>query len=79
MKKRMKGSEASRRHAETPTTSEVTELAAKVLGRKMEAASWMQTPQRALGEQIPIELCRTARGRQKVRAVLGAINDGGYL
>jgi len=79
MKKRMKGSEASRRLAETPTTSEVTELAGKVLGGEMDAASWMQTPQRALGEQIPIELCRTARGRQKVRAVLGAINDGGYL
>ena len=79
MKKQMKGSETSRRLAVTPTTSEVTKLAVKVLGMEMDAASWMQTPQRALGEQIPVELCRTARGRQKVQDVLGAIDDGGYL
>jgi uncharacterized protein (DUF2384 family) len=39
----------------------------------------MQTPQHALGEKTPLELCDTPAGRKKVRDVLGAIEDGGYL
>ena len=56
---------------------EIVDRAVAVLGSQRSATLWMQTPQVALGEKIPLELCRTAAGRRKVMDVLGAIEDGG--
>lgn len=61
------------------TPQRIVEMTGEVLGSQRSAMLWMQMPQVAFGETIPLELCRTAAGRRKVMNVLGAIEDGGYL
>jgi len=67
------------RKASRATAIKVEERAAEVLGSKRAAREWMHTPQRALGERVPHEMLTSAEGIKEVLAVLGAIEDGGYL
>jgi hypothetical protein len=61
------------------SAASVEARAVEVLGSKRIARSWMRTPQRALAEIVPLEMLGTTEGIKEVLAVLGAIEDGGYL
>lgn len=51
--------------------------AAAIFGSQAAAQRWMVTPNRALGEQIPISLCATEIGGTQVHRVLAALEHGG--
>ena len=51
--------------------------AAEVIGDTSEV--WLQTPQRALGGQIPSVVATTPEGIEAVLQLLEGIHDGGYL
>lgn len=57
----------------------VLRRASDVLGNKEAAASWMNTPQKALGEQTPLSLLVRDVGTEEVLNVLTAIQYGVYL
>jgi putative toxin-antitoxin system antitoxin component (TIGR02293 family) len=51
--------------------------AAELLGNQRAAQRWMMTPNRALGDQVPINLCATEIGGTQVHRVLAALEHGG--
>ena len=57
----------------------VLRRASDVLGNKEAAASWINTPQKALGEQTPLSLLVRDVGTEEVLNVLTAIRYGVYL
>jgi len=50
--------------------------ATEVLNSREEANHWLQTPKKALGGQIPLELADTEVGADEVRDLLGRIEHG---
>jgi putative toxin-antitoxin system antitoxin component (TIGR02293 family) len=57
----------------------VLRRASDVLGDKEAAASWINTPQKALGDQTPLSLLVRDVGTEEVLNVLTAIRYGVYL
>lgn len=53
--------------------------AREVLESEQGAREWLRTPQRALGDRVPLALIERDVGAQEVLNVLAAIEDGGYL
>ena len=56
----------------------VITLATEILGTKEKASSWLRTPNRALGGQLPIDEIGTDPGYRSVKEVLYAIAYGMY-
>jgi len=56
----------------------VIALATEVLGTTEKAASWLRTPNRALGGELPIDVLDTDPGYRSVEEVLYAIAYGMY-
>lgn len=54
----------------------VVALAANVLGSDEKAAAWLRRPNRALGNERPIELLDTDVGARQVEDILGRIAHG---
>jgi putative toxin-antitoxin system antitoxin component (TIGR02293 family) len=52
--------------------------AAYVLGSKEKAAEWLRRPNRALGNEVPLELLESDIGSRQVEEVLGRIEYGVY-
>lgn len=50
--------------------------AVQVFGKEDKAAMWMHRPNRALGNQAPLNLLRTDLGAKQVEEVLGRIEHG---
>lgn len=50
--------------------------AVEVLGNERDALHWLQTPKRALNNQIPLQLIETKGGQQEVLDLLGRIEHG---
>jgi putative toxin-antitoxin system antitoxin component (TIGR02293 family) len=57
----------------------VLRRASDVFGNKEAAASWINTPQKALGDQTPLSLLVRDVGTEEVLNVLTAIRYGVYL
>jgi putative toxin-antitoxin system antitoxin component (TIGR02293 family) len=51
-------------------------IAADVLEDASAAAQWLKSPQRALGEAVPLELGETDVGARSVEALLGRMEHG---
>ncbi len=56
----------------------LTALAVNVLGTREKAARWLQKPNRALGNEIPLHLLDTDLGARQVETILGRIEHGVY-
>ena len=56
----------------------VVAQAIRVLGSAEKAAHWMETPNRALGQEPPLSLLDTEIGARQVESVLGRIEFGIY-
>jgi putative toxin-antitoxin system antitoxin component (TIGR02293 family) len=54
----------------------IVALATRVLGSKDKAVRWMNTPNRAIGGPVPVEMLDTDLGTQEVESVLGRIGHG---
>ena len=52
--------------------------AAYVLGSEEKAARWLRRPNRALGNEVPLELLESDIGARQVEEVLGRIEHGVY-
>lgn len=52
--------------------------AAYVLGSEEKAARWLRRPNRALGNEVPLELLESEIGARQVEEVLGRIEYGVY-
>lgn len=52
--------------------------AANVLGSEEKAARWLRRPNRALGNEVPLELLESEIGARQVEEVLGRIEYGVY-
>jgi putative toxin-antitoxin system antitoxin component (TIGR02293 family) len=52
--------------------------AAYVLGNEEKAARWLRRPNRALGNEVPLELLESDIGARQVEEVLGRIEYGVY-
>ncbi|MGH7255646.1 MAG: type II RES/Xre toxin-antitoxin system antitoxin [Nitrospirales bacterium] len=52
--------------------------AADVLGSEEKAARWLRRPNRALGNQVPLELLESDIGAGQIEEVLGRIEYGVY-
>jgi putative toxin-antitoxin system antitoxin component (TIGR02293 family) len=52
--------------------------ASYVLGSEEKAAKWLRQPNRALGNEIPLELLESEIGARQVEEVLGRIEYGVY-
>ena len=52
--------------------------AANVLGSEEKAARWLRRPNRALGNEVPLELLESDIGTRQVEEVLGRIEYGVY-
>ncbi len=50
--------------------------AVEVIGNERDALHWLQTPKRALNNQIPLKLIETDGGQQEVLDLLGRIEHG---
>ncbi len=55
---------------------DVTARAIEVFGTREKATRWLRTPVRALGNQTPMSLLRTAEGLIRVRDTLGQVEHG---
>ena len=53
-------------------------IAADVLEDPQAAAQWLKSPQRGLGDAIPLELARTDVGARAVEELLGRMEHGVY-
>ena len=62
----------------TVRLARVVALAAETLGTSRKASLWLQTPNRALEGQTPLELLDTDGGVRSVETVLGRIAYGMY-
>lgn len=62
----------------TVRLARVLSLASEILGDKMKASRWLQTPNRVLDGQSPFDLLDTDAGVQSVETVLGRIAFGVY-
>lgn len=51
----------------------IAHLAQEVFENKEKAASWLVTPNEALGDNSPARQCETEKGTQQVRRVLNAL------
>ena len=60
------------------TIERIVQMATRVLEDPEAAIRWLQTPQRALGNAIPIELARSAEGALAVERLLGRMEYGVY-
>jgi putative toxin-antitoxin system antitoxin component (TIGR02293 family) len=56
----------------------VATAAEDVLGAQAKAGRWLQTPNRALGGAIPLDLLDTDFGAEEVVTILDRIEHGGY-
>lgn len=56
----------------------ITARAVDVLGNREKAARWLQKPNRALGNEIPLRLLDTDLGTRQVETILGRIEHGVY-
>ena len=56
----------------------VATSAEDVLGAQAKAGRWLQTPNRALGGAIPLDLLDTDLGAEEVVTILGRIEHGVY-
>jgi putative toxin-antitoxin system antitoxin component (TIGR02293 family) len=52
--------------------------ASEVLGNTENASTWLQRPNRALGDESPITLLDTDLGSRQIEEVLGRIEHGVY-
>lgn len=50
--------------------------AVEVIGNERDALHWLQTPRRALNNQIPLKFIETDGGQQEVLDLLGRIEHG---
>lgn len=57
----------------------IARMAEDVFESKEIAASWLATPNEALGGASPARQCETEQGAQQVRRVLNAIECGGVV
>lgn len=53
--------------------------AKEVLGNEESAQHWLNTPKKALGDQIPIEIAGTKNGLESVYALLIRIEHGVFF
>lgn len=42
-------------------------------------ALWLSSPARSLGGSVPVDIMRSAKGRQQVASILRALANGHYL
>ena len=59
--------------------AEVFDTGLDLFSSEIGLARWLCEPARALGGKIPLRVMRTARGRNQVVNILGAIAHGTYL
>jgi putative toxin-antitoxin system antitoxin component (TIGR02293 family) len=62
----------------TVRLARIVALAINTLGDSKKASSWLQTPNRALDGQRPLDLLDTDTGAKSVETVLGRIEYGIY-
>jgi putative toxin-antitoxin system antitoxin component (TIGR02293 family) len=62
----------------TVRLARVYATAVEMIGNAAKAAEWLQTPNRALGGQIPIDQLDTDLGTREVENILGRIAYGVY-
>lgn len=75
---RLKGRLSLRRPFEVVDPDEVTRLARKTFGSAQKAHAWLNRPNRALGERMPLSLLTNQAGVERVRTLLGRIEHGVY-
>jgi putative toxin-antitoxin system antitoxin component (TIGR02293 family) len=56
----------------------VATSAEDVLGSQAKAGRWLQTPNRALGGAVPLDLLNTDLGAEEIVTILDRIEHGGY-
>jgi putative toxin-antitoxin system antitoxin component (TIGR02293 family) len=56
----------------------VATSAEDVLGAQAKAGRWLQTPNRALGGAVPLDLLNTDLGAEEIVTILDRIEHGGY-
>ena len=56
----------------------VLAAATETLGSKEKATKWLETPNRALGDDRPLDRMNTDSGALEVEAILGRIEHGIY-
>src|SRR5260370_993058 len=59
-------------------TASALAKAINVLGDKKKAVHWLTTPNRALGDEVPLTLLDTSAGIQEVESVLDRVEYGVY-
>ena len=52
--------------------------AKETLGSREKAVRWLQKPNRALGNEVPLRFANTEVGAREVESVLGRIQHGVY-
>ncbi len=62
----------------TVRLARVIAMATDTLGNPQKASSWLQKPNRALEDQMPLDLLDTDTGARSVETVLGRIEYGLY-
>jgi putative toxin-antitoxin system antitoxin component (TIGR02293 family) len=62
----------------SPRIARVMARAENVLGSPERATAWLNRPNRALGDAVPLDLLGTDLGAREVEAVLGRIEHGVY-
>lgn len=64
------------------SNTDITEMLAKVRSKANDVLgeehfkNWLQTPKRALGDKIPLDLVKTKQGSEQVLNLLGRIEHG---